>query len=69
MDAVVEVATAGVAAKVVSAVINAVRTFLSDALSQVVVTFTTRVLSMGSHSISAVAPDNFFRKELAKAGA
>ena len=67
MDAVVEVATACVAARVSRLTVIAARlTTFVTALSQVVATFATPVLSMGSHSISAVAPDlNFSDRSVA----
>lgn len=70
MDAIVEVATAGVVATTGTLVAKATRvfTFVSNALSQVVAT-STPVLSMGAHSISAVAPDNDFMNRSIALGA
>jgi hypothetical protein len=70
MNAVVEVATAGVAAeaKTVTAVAVRVFSFTRNALSQAVATFTMRVPSINGCSLSAVAPDLNLRKELALAG-
>ena len=70
MNAIVEVETASMTAKASTVVVAAlVNTFVKMfvALSQTVSTST--VLSMGGTSISAVSPDNYFRKEPALAGA
>lgn len=70
MDAIVEVATAGVTADATTVTAKAVRVFVfvRNALSRAVATFTMPVPSMGSHSISAVAPNTHFNDwRLAKA--
>jgi hypothetical protein len=69
MDAIVEVATAMVASKAVRVMVIAHVTFLVTVLSHAVATFAMRIPTLGSHSLSAVAPDADLREELAEAGA
>ncbi len=62
LNAVVEVATAQAVATVSEVVAFAsVRNYLPLEVPASVVTSTTPVLSLGSHSISAVAPDAYFK--------
>jgi hypothetical protein len=62
MNAIVEVATAKVVAQTEKVVVSSyvvidTAIYIAKVMTQVVVTSTLRVLSLGGHSLSAVAPD------------
>lgn len=66
MNAIVEVATAEVVAKTNEVKALVTRVFVQAVIAKVAAS-TLRVPTLGSHSISAVAPDHILRKELATA--